>query len=464
MMANMGRFCQVCEICKGFASRTNLPYTLFVLRIYIRQHAPKCLRRLAQRIDSEEIQPLSLDDLMDYRHCKCGWWIYGTSDSGEKIVPRALKVHSFAEADKKRRELNRPKAEAAAGIPLEELLTLFIEDRNAKGRTDGTTGIYQRIGRRVIDFCASLRPPVTLAQDVTQDHILKLRTDWLKEEIKLGTANYHIGIAAMIFRHGVKRGKLAKNPAQGIDPIERPKQRGAEADEEEGNEDGRTLPLDLLPGSQENYRKLLGGAGKFLKGELVVLGRKFARAKNVPVFTDTERFVLLMELMYETGLRVSDAVHFRPDKIVPEDEECFSYTTRQIKTGDDVTVFIPPVLAERLGRLRPLYRRYIFYDNSTPWRRFISSVVYRLIVDLGDAVGVPGARPHRFRDSFAVNQLNEGKTIGDVSTLLGHRRVETTRKYYSPWVPSRHEALKRVWKSGRTPAAPVISIGQKQRA
>src|SRR5436305_632119 len=68
------------------------------LRLYIRQHAPQCLKRMNERVAKGEIQPLSSDDLLDYRRCKCGWWMYGTTDNGVRYKPHALKVYSYAEA------------------------------------------------------------------------------------------------------------------------------------------------------------------------------------------------------------------------------------------------------------------------------------------------------------------------------------------------------------------------------
>ena len=61
--------------------------------------------------------------------------------------------------------------------------------------------------------------------------------------------------------------------------------------------------------------------------------------------------------------------------------------------------------------------------------------------EAGASVGIQGVRPHRLRDSFAVNRLNEGMLIQDVSKLLGHTSVSVTERYYSPFVKSRKNAL-----------------------
>jgi integrase len=449
------------------------------LRTYIRAHAPKCLRNLTERIAKKEIKPISKDDLMDYRHCRCGWWLYGSTDDGRVIKPMALKVYSYGEAVKKRDEINNSKPGQEKPITMAELCDLFLENRRGKKRTHGTVeDNYARVTKRFLAFCESLNPPLRRAKDVTPEHLMKWRSRLQKVNggslKKAASLNYYLGIMAMVFHLGVRRNKLTANPAHEVDSLTDAhvnEDDGAET--EEGDNCGRTLPLDEK--GDANYRKLLANASDFIHGKLVLMGRAKARRKTIAVFNDPERLVLLMELMYETGLRISDTIHFLPRKMKQEDDECFSYTTKQIKIRfrkfSDVTVFIPAPLAARLAALAPVHENgYIFYDGSQPWRRFISDTVYRTIRDLGIAVGLAGVRPHRFRDSFAVNRLNEGVTMENLKLMLGHNRVETTQRYYNPWVASRHEALKDTWKAGRAEgkrkaeaAAGVLPFKKKQR-
>jgi site-specific recombinase XerD len=406
------------------------------LRIYIRNHSPKCLTRIQERVDAGEIKPLSEDDLMEYAFCKCPWWMYGTSDQGISFKPHALKVYSKAAAEAKRKDANKSN-DADTGMSLQALTDEFILERTTTGRTKETVDIYERVGKRLIDFCQ--KEKVSQASKVGPGHITRIRQMWIGDGTMKSTVNYHIGILRMIFTYGVRQGHIKSNPTMSLKPIVKNRLRGADADDEEEGENGRTLPID--EDGDENYRKVLAGVEPLLMGSLVVPGRKFARAKTAAYLNDPARFSLLLETMYETGLRVSDAIHVRATKI-DLDDEVASYTTNQIKTGDDVTVFMPLELAERIKALDPLHKGFVFFDGSMPWRRFISDIVWRMVHDLGDAVGVPGLRPHRFRDSFAVNRLNENMPIEQVSQLLGHRRVATTLKYYSPWVTSRHDALR----------------------
>lgn len=54
------------------------------------------------------------------------------------------------------------------------------------------------------------------------------------------------------------------------------------------------------------------------------------------------------------------------------------------------------------------------------------------------AYGWPaGIRPYAARSTFAMDLLRNGADLGDIQGLLGHRQIETTRKYYAPMLTSR---------------------------
>jgi integrase len=43
-----------------------------------------------------------------------------------------------------------------------------------------------------------------------------------------------------------------------------------------------------------------------------------------------------------------------------------------------------------------------------------------------------GIRPYALRHTFAIDHLRAGTNLGDLQGLLGHRQIETTRKFYAP--------------------------------
>ena len=62
--------------------------------------------------------------------------------------------------------------------------------------------------------------------------------------------------------------------------------------------------------------------------------------------------------------------------------------------------------------------------------------------------GIAG-HSHQLRHTFAVNLLQKGVSMGNVSTLLGHRSIKITEKYYASWVAARQQHLdaevRRTW-------------------
>ena len=84
-----------------------------------------------------------------------------------------------------------------------------------------------------------------------------------------------------------------------------------------------------------------------------------------------------------------------------------------------------------------------FYDGSgkdedTYMECYLGGPLRELGAELGMTESL---RPHRFRDSFAINRLNLGLSLLDVSIRLGHKSIDTTKKHYLPFVLSVEEAL-----------------------
>ncbi|HTP35694.1 MAG TPA: tyrosine-type recombinase/integrase [Candidatus Acidoferrales bacterium] len=412
------------------------------LQAYKRRHSEDCLAELARRADAGEID--YPEDLEHYKRCNCAWWVRGTTDEG-KLVPRhSLKVHTWEAATAALKQLNQPAAVTGKRILIETATEEWLAEAKMLGRAEPTLEAYDLAARILIDFMTAQRPAVRYVQDVTPSLLNLMRSKW---ELSPNTHNTYRTQISTFLNYCVRMDYLASNPMEKTRSI--PQRRVlTEADrallDEEADEDREgteaTMPLDLE--GDANYKKVCASLIPFLRNEIVRPGQVRKRDRRGMLNRHPENCLSLCHVMYETGLRVSDATFFNPDKI-EVDEHGGIYRTIQIKTKWPVTVFLEPWLVDEIRRLPRLFRRYPFYDGSRNWRRFINNNIRPILRDLGQAIGIEGSlRPHRFRDSFAVNRLNENMSLEELKVLIGHKNVAMTERYYAPFVKSRATSLR----------------------
>ncbi len=147
-----------------------------------------------------------------------------------------------------------------------------------------------------------------------------------------------------------------------------------------------------------------------------------------------ERALIL--LMRYSGLAIRDAVTLRHDAIDANN----NMTLRRAKSGELVMLPLHDLAVEALKQIaQPDHPYYFWTGNSLPstttnyWRERLYQVSTK--------AGILDFKPHRLRDTFAVELLLAGVQMQDVSTLLGHSSVSTTERYYAPWNVSRRDRL-----------------------
>ena len=144
----------------------------------------------------------------------------------------------------------------------------------------------------------------------------------------------------------------------------------------------------------------------------------------------------LLFLMRFSGLSICDAVTLRQDAIVGN-----NLTLRRAKSGELVMLYLPDLVIRGTGEDQTSDHACFFWTcSSLPstaanyWRTRLNRIARE--------VGVRNFRPHRLRDTFAVEALLARVPMPNVSTLLGHNSVTTTERYYAPWDVSRRESAR----------------------
>lgn len=139
----------------------------------------------------------------------------------------------------------------------------------------------------------------------------------------------------------------------------------------------------------------------------------------------------ILELLYSTGVRVSELVN------LDEDDVDFSSGTIKV-TGKRKKQRIIPV-SERLLRIIKKYQqeKSIQFENTlthlfvnTNGKRVYVKLVYRIVNKYLKQVSTAEKRsPHVLRHTFATHMLNNGADINAIKELLGHASLSATQVY-----------------------------------
>lgn len=125
---------------------------------------------------------------------------------------------------------------------------------------------------------------------------------------------------------------------------------------------------------------------------------------------------LAVDIMCETGLRISDVLALQPRDLK------HTVNIREIKTGTVRTVHISPLLLRRARRYWRRHRRetVIPYDRST---------IYRDIRQAADELGFEHISAHSCRKLYARRLRNAGMTAEEVQREMGHKSLGCTMFY-----------------------------------
>lgn len=172
---------------------------------------------------------------------------------------------------------------------------------------------------------------------------------------------------------------------------------------------------------------------KFLTGE------HMDRLLNAPTLSRItgKRDKAILEVLYSTGLRVSELVSLDKDKI--------DFSSREMgivgKGGKARVVFLSTRAAKwvedyitaRADHYSPLFIRHrgtVDATTSDEEMRLTPRSVQRMIKKYSRKMKLPvDVTPHVIRHSFATDLLMAGADLRSVQEMLGHKNVQTTQIY-----------------------------------
>lgn len=337
--------------------------------------------------------------------CRCPVWIEGTW-SGE-YVRRSLDTRSLEQAWRVIDEIKGDAEPIAPEVPLPEACALHAADLAARNVAPATRKKYRQMADRLTRFAGE--HGVLNVSEASSAFLREFRASW---EVSPVTANKMLERLRAFFGWCVSAGIIERNPAASI-------KRAVE-------DVAPTMPftadeLARIFRALDNHRAFKEGAARW----------------------NAERLRALVLVLRYTGLRIQDAAMLTREQV-----QGGLIVLRTMKSGTHVALPVPHDVIEALEFIaQPGRTRYFAPDEANGetvagnWRRSLR----RLFA----AANVPEGHAHRFRDTVAVELLENGTPIEDVAMILGHADTRITLRHYAPWVKSRQarleEHLRKIW-------------------
>lgn len=287
----------------------------------------------------------------------------------------------------------------------QKLMQEFLEDLEITyNRSRRTVNNYEFYLNRFSGWLSE--KGVNKPQNITQDHVRQYRL-WLnrltsnkKEGLKTNTQNYHLIAVRAWLKYLAKRDIKALAPEK----------------------------IDLAKVSQRSVEFLEGSdLDRLLEAPL--------GTGNTPIIKKRDKSIL--ELLFSTGLRVSEIANLKIDSINLKKDE---FTVRG-KGDKPRIVFLSNQarywLTEYL-KLRKDTNAFLFisHDRASKGRKTLEEQglsprsIQRLVEKYSKAVGITKkVTPHTMRHSYATDLLMNGADIRSVQSMLGHSSITTTQIY-----------------------------------
>lgn len=284
----------------------------------------------------------------------------------------------------------------AMAASLKELKSQFLEHLEIeKGRGVKTVENYDRYLNRFLAFSKATSPKQITEQSVREFRISLNRSGGVSGTMKKNTQNYHLIALRAFLKFLRKRDIESLNPER----IELAKTGGRD--------------LDLITAS-ELERLMKGPSGDTLQAL---------------------RDRAILELLFSTGLRVSELCSLNQDLDLTRDE--FSVRGKGEKVR---VVFLSPSAKKAVAEY--LKKRGDFSDalfvsygvgtkkGGKDLSRLTPRSVERIVKHYATKAGITRkVTPHVIRHSFATDLLSNGADLRSVQAMLGHANIATTQVY-----------------------------------
>ena len=270
---------------------------------------------------------------------------------------------------------------------LNDIKEYLVFVSQVKNLSENTTKSYERDLKKLLIFLEKLN--ITKYSDIKEEICSAWIGDLYSQNNKPKSIQRHLSSAKGFFRFLKKNNLIDSSP---FELVTAPKS-------------SNTLPDVLSP---EDVEQLLN----------------FKPSNTIEI-----RDMAIVELMYSSGLRVSETVNIN----ISDFEENMSFLrvigkgskTRLVPMGRFAIKAINNWLIEREKILNSTDALFL---NSKGARLSVRSVQLRL-KKMATKQGLPPVHPHMLRHSFATHMLESSGDLRTIQELLGHSSLSTTQIY-----------------------------------
>ena len=145
----------------------------------------------------------------------------------------------------------------------------------------------------------------------------------------------------------------------------------------------------------------------------------------------------IIELLFSSGLRVSELINLNKDHINTKRREFMvrgkGQKDRPVFISETAADWVNQYLDARTDTLPPLFLNYSRNNvagTSGDFRRLTARSIQRLVTQYARLAGITKhVSPHTMRHSFATDLLMNGADLRSVQSMLGHSNISTTQIY-----------------------------------
>lgn len=171
--------------------------------------------------------------------------------------------------------------------------------------------------------------------------------------------------------------------------------------------------------------------------ENVISVEEYNRLLDYAKESGREKYYYIMKTLALTGIRIGELKFFTVEIL---DKEMFTVTNK----GKIREVYISEELARELRgycKRSHIESGVIFRGNTTG--HISRTGVYKMLIGMAENIGIPKEKvhPQSFRHLFAITYMNRYGNLSELSDILGHSSLETTRIYTATTVQEKRQKL-----------------------